>query len=104
MIQRLGTIESDVADIKHILKNDDTKKRMTDDDVYFMDLSFIDAKPLQTVFPYSYDDAEGEKLPQGEPNDVESDEDNVLLRRKQKVKASSVVGFSKKEMQGSYSD
>lgn len=55
-----------------------------DDEVYFMDLSFINAKPLQTGFLDTRTDVEGEQVPQKEdqvpqrkPSDIESDEDKL---------------------------
>lgn len=63
------------------------------DEVYCMDLSLKDVVQLQIVVLYSYANAEWEKIPQGdglvpkwEPSDIDSDEYDVPLRKKQKAK------------------
>lgn len=73
-----------------------------EDEIYCLDLSFIYIMPLQFVFPYSHVDFDGEKnphgqenIPQGEPGDIQSDDD-VPLNKNWKAKSSSDPSPSKK--------
>lgn len=72
-----------------------------DDEVYCIDLSFIDVQPLQTIYlciDTTGTGVEGEQhLPQVESSDTESDEDDVPLSKKRKATIVPDIGPFKKK-------